>query len=91
MEWCGVWGLPCRCDVRASWAKFSPTVKESAGKTKGNAATGRGKRYLARALGEAAVGTSRTNTFLGERFRRIARRRGKQRAGFPLVAWRHRL
>ena len=43
----------------ASWAKFSPTVKESAGKTKGNAATGRGNRYLARALGEAAVGASR--------------------------------
>ncbi|EWT04506.1 hypothetical protein N864_11370 [Intrasporangium chromatireducens Q5-1] len=64
----------------ASWAKFSPTVKQSAGKTKGNAATGRGNRYLARALGEAAVGASRTNTFLGERFRRIARRRGKQRA-----------
>lgn len=64
----------------ASWAKFSPTVKESAGKTKGNAATGRGNRYLARALGEAAVGASRTNTFLGERYRRIARRRGKKRA-----------
>ncbi|TQM65063.1 transposase [Humibacillus xanthopallidus] len=64
----------------ASWAKFSPTVKESAGKTKGSAATGRGNRYLARALGEAAVGASRTNTFLGERYRRVARRRGKQRA-----------
>lgn len=64
----------------ASWAKFSPTVKESAGKSKGNAATGRGNRYLARALGEAAVGASRTNTFLGERYRRIARRRGKMRA-----------
>ena len=64
----------------ASWAKFSPTVKESAGRSKGNAATGRGNRYLARALGEAAVGASRTNTFLGERYRRIARRRGKMRA-----------
>jgi len=64
----------------ASWAKFSPSVKESAGKTKGNAATGRGNRYLARALGEAAVGASRTNSFLGERYRRIARRRGKMRA-----------
>lgn len=64
----------------ASWAKFSPTVKESAGKPKGNAATGRGNRYLARALGEAAIGASRTNTFLGERYRRLARRRGKKRA-----------
>jgi hypothetical protein len=31
-------------------------------------------------LGEAAVAASKTNTFLGERYRRIARRRGKQRA-----------
>jgi transposase len=64
----------------ASWAKFAPGVKESAGKNKGNGATGHGNRYLARALGEAAVGASRTNTFLGERYRRIARRRGKKKA-----------
>ena len=31
-------------------------------------------------LGEAAVGASRTDTFLGERYRRIARRRGKKKA-----------
>jgi transposase len=31
-------------------------------------------------LGEAAVAASKTNTFLGERYRRIARRRGKRRA-----------
>ena len=35
---------------------------------------------LARVLGEAAVGASRTDTFLGERYRRIARRRGKKKA-----------
>jgi len=35
---------------------------------------------LARVLGEAAVGKSKTNTFLGERYRRIARRRGKKKA-----------
>ena len=64
----------------ASWARFAPAVKESAGKNKGNGATGHGNRYLARALGEAAVGASRTNTFLGERYRRIARRRGKKKA-----------
>ena len=62
----------------ASWAKFSPTVKESAGKVKGSATTGRGDRYLARALGEAAVGASRTHTFLSERYRRIVRHRGKK-------------
>jgi transposase len=64
----------------ASWAKFAPGVKESAGKSKGNASTGHGNRYLARALGEAAAGVARTNTFLGERYRRIARRRGKKKA-----------
>ena len=64
----------------ASWARFAPGVNESAGRKKGNAGTGHGNRYLARVLGEAAVGASRTDTFLGERYRRIARRRGKNRA-----------
>jgi transposase len=64
----------------ASWARFAPQVKQSAGKSKGTTATGHGNPYLARVLGEAAVATSRTNTFLGERYRRIARRRGKKRA-----------
>jgi transposase len=63
-----------------SWARFAPGVKESAGRKKGNGATGHGNRYLARILGEAAVGASKTNTFLGERYRRIAKRRGKKRA-----------
>ena len=31
-------------------------------------------------LGEAAVAAGRTSTFLGERYRRIARRRGTKRA-----------
>jgi transposase len=64
----------------ASWARFAPGVSESAGHKKGNAGTGHGNHYLARVLGEAAVGASRTDTFLGERYRRIARRRGKKRA-----------
>jgi transposase len=64
----------------ASWAKFTPGVKESAGKKKGSGATGHGDPYLARILGEAAVGASKTDTFLGERYRRIARRRGKKKA-----------
>ena len=63
-----------------SWAKFSPGINSSAGKIKGNGSTGHGDRYLARVLGEAAVVTGRTDTFLGERYRRIARRRGKKRA-----------
>jgi transposase len=64
----------------ASWARFAPGVTESAGRTKGKGTTGHGNRYLARALGEAAVSADKTNTFLGERYRRIARRRGKKRA-----------
>jgi transposase len=64
----------------ASWAKFAPGVKQSAGKTNGKATTGHGNPYLARVLGEAAVVAGRTDTFLGERYRRIARRRGAKKA-----------
>jgi transposase len=63
-----------------SWAKFSPGIKSSAGKNKSNGSTGHGDRYLARVLGEAAPIAGRTDTFLGERYRRIARRRGKKKA-----------
>ena len=63
-----------------SWAKFAPGINSSAGKTKGRGSTGHGNRYLARILGEAAVSAGRGDTFLGERYRRIARRRGKKRA-----------
>jgi len=64
----------------ASWARYAPGVKESAGKKKGRGSTGHGNRYLARVLGEAAVTAGRTDTFLGERYQRLARRRGKKRA-----------
>ena len=63
-----------------SWAKFSPAICSSAGKSKGNGSSGHGNRYLARVLGESAVVAGRTDTFLGERYRRIAKRRGKKRA-----------
>ncbi len=64
----------------ASWARFAPGIKESAGRRKGNGATGHGNPYLASVLGEAAISAGKTDTFLGERYRRIARRRGKKRA-----------
>ncbi len=64
----------------ASWARFAPGINSSAGKTKGNGSTGHGNRYLAGILGEAAVAAGRTDTFLGARYRRIARRRGKKKA-----------
>jgi transposase len=64
----------------ASWARFAPGIKESAGKKKGAGSTGHANPYLARVLGEAAVGAGRTDTFPGERYRRIARRRGRKKA-----------
>jgi transposase len=64
----------------ASWARYAPGVNQSAGKAKGKATTGHGNPYLARVLGEAAVAAGRTDTFLGERYRRIARRRGTKKA-----------
>ena len=63
-----------------AWARFAPSVKESAGKNKGRGSTGHGNPYLVRVLGEAAVTAGKTDTFLGERYRRIARRRGKKKA-----------
>src|SRR6266545_1996057 len=62
-----------------SWAKFCPIDASSAGRKKGNT-TGKGNPCLAGTLGEVVAGLVRTNTFLGERYRRLARRRGKKRA-----------
>ena len=42
--------------------------------------TGHGNKYLARILGDAVAGAARTDTFLGARYRRLARRRGKKKA-----------
>jgi hypothetical protein len=67
-----------------SWARYAPRVSESAGKTTAVATTGHGNRYLARILGEIAASAARTNTFPGERYRRIARRRGKRRANVAI-------
>jgi transposase len=62
-----------------SWAKFALIDANSAGKKKGGA-TGKGNPWLAGTLGEIVAGLSRTDTFLGERYRRLIRRRGKKRA-----------
>jgi transposase len=63
----------------ASWARFAPVSRSSAGKAKG-ASAGKGNPWLAATLGEIVTAASRTDTFLGERYHRIARRRGKRRA-----------
>jgi transposase len=76
-----------------SWARLAPGIKESAGKKKGKGTTGHGNAYLAAILGNAAAGAAKTNTFLGERHRRIARRRGSKRAivatgrAILVIAW----
>jgi transposase len=67
-----------------SWAKYAPGVKESAGKKKGKNSTGHGNSYLARILGNAAAAAAKTGTFLGERYRRIARRRGAKKANVAI-------
>jgi hypothetical protein len=41
---------------------------------------GGGNPWLAGTLGNIAAGAARTDTFLGARYRRLARRRGKQKA-----------
>jgi transposase len=62
-----------------SWAKRCPQTRQSGSKTTAGK-TGKGNPYLNGILGEIAASTSRTDTFLGERYRRIARRRGKRKA-----------
>ena len=62
-----------------SWAGFAPLARESAKRSKPRS-TGRGDPYLARVLGDAVAGAGRTPTFLGARYRRLARRRGKNKA-----------
>jgi transposase len=62
-----------------SWAKYAPKARQSAGKNKPGT-TGKGNPWIAGTLGEAAMGAARTKTFLGSRYHRLARRRGKQRA-----------
>jgi transposase len=63
-----------------SWAKFCPQVKQSGGKKPTSKPTGEGNPWLAGALGEVAIATSSTQSFLGARYRRLARRRGKKKA-----------
>lgn len=62
-----------------SWAKLCPRTIQSGPVTRGGK-TGKGNPYLKGALGEAAVAAAKTDTFLGERYRRIVKRRGKLKA-----------
>ena len=75
-----------------SWARYAPKAKQSAGRSKPGT-TGKGNPWIASTLGEAAIGAARTKTFLGSRYHRLARRRGKQRAlvavgnSLLVIAW----
>jgi transposase len=62
-----------------SWAKLCPRTIQSGAKTR-SGTTGRGNPYLKGILGEAAAAAAKTDTFLGERYRRIVKRRGKRKA-----------
>ena len=62
-----------------SWAKLCPRTIQS-GPAQHGGKTGKGNPYLKGVLGEAAAVAARTDTFLGERYRRIVKRRGKLKA-----------
>jgi transposase len=71
-----VFGSPHRL---VSWARRCPQTRQSGAKTS-HAPPGKGNPWLNGILGEIAASAARTDTFLGERYRRIARRRGKRKA-----------
>jgi transposase len=62
-----------------SWAGLCPSTRQSGPRIRPGR-KGRGDTWLRSALGQAAVNAARTTTFLGERYHRIARRRGKAKA-----------
>jgi len=62
-----------------SWAKLCPRAIQSGARSR-HGKTGKGDSYLKAVLGEAAIAASRTNTFLGARYRRLVKRVGKARA-----------
>jgi transposase len=63
----------------AAWARLTSRTRQS-GETTRPGRTGKGNRYLRGALGQAAMTAARTDTRLGAMYRRIARKRGKQKA-----------
>jgi transposase len=62
-----------------SWAKLTPRTIQSGPRSRGGK-TGKGNPYLKGVLGSAAAAAARTQTFLGERYRRLVKRRGKLKA-----------
>jgi transposase len=62
-------------DALVSWAGLTPTARQS-GPRKGRGKKGHGNTYAKRICVLAACAAANTDTFLGERFRRIASRPG---------------
>jgi transposase len=62
-----------------SWARLSPRTIQSGAKRRAGT-TGKGNPYLKGVLGEVAAAAAKTDTFLGERYRRLVRRIGKLKA-----------
>lgn len=67
-----------------SWAGLAPGKNESAGHNR-SARTLKANRYLRPALIQAAHAAGKTATYLGEKFRRLSRRRGKKRAAVAVA------
>jgi transposase len=63
----------------AGWARLTPRTWQS-GETARPGRTGKGNPYLRGALGQSAMTAAKTDTRLGAMYRRIARKRGKQKA-----------
>src|ERR1022692_4091352 len=62
-----------------SWTKLSPRTIQSGPRSRGGK-TGKGNPYLKGVLGQAAAAAAKTDTFLGERYRRLVKRIGKLKA-----------
>src|SRR6185437_4626087 len=63
----------------AAWARLTSRNHQSGTRARPGPA-GQGNPYLRGALGQCVMAAARTDTRLGEQYRRIARRRGKQKA-----------
>jgi len=62
-----------------SWAGLCPRAHQPGTRSR-NGNKGQGNGYLRGYLGQAAIGAAGTATFPGERYHRVARRRGKAKA-----------
>jgi len=67
----------------ASWAGMCPGQHESAGKRLSGRVR-KGNKWLRSALVQAAHAAARTQTYLGEQYRRLSKRRGSKRAAIAV-------